>query len=132
MIDYWRLWGITIVSLAFIVFPDVSVVLRYISGGYIGGLIPYFLSFSDSGWSSLTPIGMLFGCLFCFIRWVAFSASRPEMLFTLDDGHLAALPRFLPGESYSRRVSATVYPPLGLSGGMFYAIKLIARRIRLV
>ena len=78
------------------------------------------------------PLVCFLAVYFVSFAWVAFSASRPEMLFTLDDGHLAALPRFLPGESYSRRVSATVYPPLGLSGGMFSAIKLIARRIRLV
>jgi len=61
---------------------------------------------------------MLFGCLFCFISWVAsFLASCPEMLFTLDDderrkvgmlGYLAALTRFLPGGSHSQWVPARV------------------------
>ena len=62
---------------------------------------------------------MHFDCLFSLIRWVTFSVSSPEMLFTLDDGRrmvgmlgcwpLAALMGFLPGESCSRRVSAIVY-----------------------
>jgi len=54
------------VSLGVIVFPDVSAVWRHISSGYIGRSIPYF-SFPASGPSGLTPIGMLFGSLFCFI-----------------------------------------------------------------
>ena len=44
---------------------------------------------------------------------------------------MAALAGLLPG-AHSRWVSAMVYPPSGLSGGMFYAIKLIARRMRLM
>lgn len=95
----------------------------------IFGRFPYFLSFSASGPSGLTPFGMLLGCLFCFISWVSsFLASRPEMLlFTLDGrrtvgmlGHLPALTRFLPGESHSRRVLAAV--PVCPHHGLTYLV----------
>ena len=65
------------VSLGFIVFPKVSAVLEiYISEHVLSQRLYQsfnsLLSFPASGPSGLTPIGMLFGCLFCFISWVAF------------------------------------------------------------
>ena len=67
----------------------------------------------------------------------SFSASRPEMLFTLDGRSTVGMPvggfsGVSAGRvSLSAGTSCGIFP-LGLSGGMFYAIKLFARRMRLM
>ena len=66
-------------------FGDISLRIS-LASGYIGCLIPYFLSPPVSRVVSLLLVCLLAVYLSRSISWVAsVSASPPEMLFTLDD-----------------------------------------------
>ena len=68
------------VFLEFIVFPVIGDI--YALNKRLYRSFNSLLSFPASEPSGLTPIGMLFGCLFCFIRWIAFGKPSGDVIYS--------------------------------------------------